>query len=108
MLSGTSDRRLPVFQMAGRMTETELLREYRQGSQDAFTQLVRLHSGWIYAAALRRTRDPHVAEDVTQATFIVLARDAGKLRPTTPLGPWLFRVMSYAASTAMRSESRRR
>src|SRR5688500_5258611 len=90
------------------MTDFDLVRAYRRGSQEAFAELVRQHSPWIYAAARRRTCDAHLAEDITQATFIVLARDARKFTPSTPLAPWLFRVMSYAASTAVRSQTRRR
>ena len=90
------------------MNDAELLRQFASGSQEAFTQLVHAHPGWIYAAALRRTNDRHLAEDVTQATFIVLCREGKKLRPGRPLGPWLFRVMSYAASTTLRTQSRRR
>jgi RNA polymerase sigma factor (sigma-70 family) len=74
----------------------------------AFEDLVQQHSGWIYAAALRRSGDMHLAEDVTQAVFIVLWQRWRQLPHGTPLAPWLFRVMSYALSNAMRHEQRRR
>ena len=45
-------------------------------------------------------RDRHLAEDVTQAVFIVLSQKAGKIRPGTVLSNWLFVTTRYAAGTA--------
>jgi RNA polymerase sigma factor (sigma-70 family) len=90
------------------MSDFDLLLRYCQGSQHSFAELVRRHWGWVYAAALRRTRDAHVAEDVAQATFLVLARRAQRLPADIKLGPWLFRVMNYSAACAMRALARRR
>jgi RNA polymerase sigma factor (sigma-70 family) len=60
--------------------------------------------------ARRRVRDPHLAEDVAQAAFIVLARKAQSLRAAraTALPAWLFHVTRLAASRALRDEARRR
>src|SRR5687767_2516529 len=97
--------------MATEMTDGELLRRYAQAgpdADDAFTQLVRLHAGWVYAVARRRVGDRELAEDVAQAAFIVLAQKGKRLPAATPLAPWLFRVTCFAASRALRDESRRR
>lgn len=93
------------------MTDRELLRRYATDgpdAHDAFAALVRIHAGWVYAVARRRVGDRALAEDVTQAAFIVLAQKGKRLPPGTPLAPWLFRVTTFAASRALRDESRRR
>jgi RNA polymerase sigma factor (sigma-70 family) len=90
-------------------TDWQLMQEYAlSNSQGAFEQLAARHSGWVYSTALRQVRDPHLAQDVSQAVFIVLARKAKTLGPRTPLNAWLFKVTRYAAAHALRSASRRR
>src|SRR5580658_222794 len=91
------------------MTDPELLHEFcLQRSESAFAELVRRHVGWVYASALRQVRDSHLAEDVTQAVFIALAKKAPRLRQGAALSGWLFQAMRYSAGHAVRSESRRK
>jgi RNA polymerase sigma factor (sigma-70 family) len=80
----------------------------RTRSTEAFTALVERHIGWVSAVARRKVKDRHLAEDVTQAVFIILARKAGTISRDTPLSAWLFRVARFAANDALKQESRRR
>src|SRR5688572_26734144 len=81
----------------------------RHKDQGAFAQLVRRHIDMVYATALRRVRgDRHLADDVTQATFVILAKRAQTFDESTLVAGWLHRAAGYAASNALRIESRRR
>ena len=85
-----------------------LVREYaRNRSETAFAALVSQHLNLVYSIALREVHDPHLAEEVTQAAFIILARKAGALGPKTILSGWLCRTARYVSAEMLRSQRRR-
>ena len=90
------------------MDDMDLLREYaRRASDEAFSGLVTRHLDLVYSAALRQVRDAHLAQEVTQAVFLILARKAGVLSEGTILAGWLLRTTRFAARHALRTEHRR-
>ena len=89
-------------------SDMDLVREYaRHSSEEAFAELVSRHVNLVYSVALHQLRDASLAEEVTQAAFIILARKAGSLDPKTILSAWLCRTAQYAAARALRTECRR-
>ena len=91
------------------MDDAQLLQSYVEtGSSDAFTALTSKHVNFVYGAALRLVRDRHVAEEVTQAVFIVLARKAATLRHEAVLSSWLLSTTRYAALGQMKINARRK
>src|SRR5271168_3579264 len=91
------------------LDDLALLREYAtRQSETAFETIVARRVDFVYSAALRQVRDPHLAEEVTQAVFIILAQKAGKISDKTILTGWLFRTTRFAALAQMRAEAKRR
>ncbi|MBC7785622.1 MAG: sigma-70 family RNA polymerase sigma factor [Burkholderiales bacterium] len=90
------------------VTDSELLEQYsHHGSNEAMCELARRHSGMVRAAALRELHDPHAADDVVQAVFLVLMRKARGLPRGVVIGGWLFKTTMYAVANMRRQQSRR-
>ena len=90
------------------MNDWELIQGFcRNGSESAFETLVKRHVDFVYCSALRQVRDPLLAEDVSQAVFLLLVRKAKSFRPGTVVVSWLFRTTQFVAARALRTEHRR-
>lgn len=90
------------------MGDIDLLQEYTtRNSEEAFAAIVARHINLVYSVALRHAGNPHQAQEITQAVFIVLARKARSLRSGTVLSGWLFHAARMTASNFLRTEMRR-
>lgn len=88
--------------------DMELVRAYaRQSSDEVFAALVSRHVNLVYSVAIRQVRDPHLAEEVTQTVFVILARKAASLGPKTILSGWLCRTARNTAANALTIQRRR-
>jgi RNA polymerase sigma factor (sigma-70 family) len=87
-----------------------LLRRYADDRDEAaFARLTRRHVNFVYSSAIRRVGDGHLAEEVTQAVFIMLARKAKSLRGGDgAMSAWLVKCVRYAAANAAKVDARRR
>lgn len=89
------------------MTDAQLLEEHRGGNPEAFADLVRRHLGWVYGVVRRRIHDAHLAEDVSQAVFVLLHRKGPRFAADGAMINWLHQTARYATEAAVRSERRR-
>src|SRR5436305_7514441 len=91
------------------MDDWLLLQSYiNERSQSAFATLVEKHVRWVHAASRRLVHDEHLAEDITQAVFLLLAQRASQLQKQTPISGWLYHVTRHTAANALVSERRRK
>src|SRR5437764_15083727 len=89
--------------------DAELLRTFvASRDEQAFATLVRRHGPLVLATARRVVGNPADAEDVFQAAFLLLARQASTIRNPAAVGGWLHGVASRMARTARRAAVRRR
>src|SRR4051812_19080696 len=91
-------------------TDSAWLRAYAlHGDDTAFGRFVDQHAGWIRAAARRRLRDEHLAEDAAQAVFMLLASKAATLvqAEQSSIAAWLFHAMHLTCCRLQRSRNRR-
>jgi RNA polymerase sigma factor (sigma-70 family) len=89
--------------------DSELLRDYAERrSESAFAELVNRYVALVHSVALRVVVDAHLAEDVTQTTFAILAREARHLAGRAAISSWLHRTASNQAAKLVRGEMRRR
>jgi uncharacterized protein (TIGR03435 family) len=86
----------------------ELLAEFaRGGSEEAFATLTARHVNLVYSAALRFTGNPHHAQEIAQAVFIILARKAKSISRKTILSGWLYQTARLTAANFVKGEIRR-
>jgi RNA polymerase sigma factor (sigma-70 family) len=91
------------------MSDRELLQDYvAHRREDAFRDLVNRHLALVHSSARRQTANDALAEEVTQAVFILLARKAGQLTGRDALAGWLLKTTRFVALKAVRGEVRRR
>lgn len=83
----------------------ELLARFVSSADDAaFSLLVRRYARLVWRVARTRCRTESTAEEVFQATFVVLARKAGSIRSAAALPGWLHRTAHRLAVKAARRD----
>jgi RNA polymerase sigma factor (sigma-70 family) len=90
------------------MTDRELIESFvSSGNEESFAELVKRHTSMVHATCCRVLRNAELAEDATQATFIVLARRARPLPPAASISGWLYVTALNSARELRRSLLRR-
>jgi RNA polymerase sigma factor (sigma-70 family) len=106
----------PLARLLGRVQKTlaahhesdaDLLNRYRDHRDpEALDALVRKHAPLVLAAC-RKVLSESDADDVFQATFLVLMREAKNIRRGQSVGPWLYGVAHRLSLQARSNRARR-
>jgi RNA polymerase sigma factor (sigma-70 family) len=101
-------RKLADRQRDEQMSDRDLLLRFaEQHDEDAFTALMRRHGAMVLGVGLRVLRDYQDAEDVCQATFLLLAKKANTAALREGVSNWLYEVALRLSLNARRAAKRR-
>ena len=99
---------MAISKWMDQLDDMELVCRYAEtSSEEAFAMLVTRYVDMVHSAAMRQVHDPHLAEEITQTVFVLLARKARSLTRETLLAGWLHRAIRFTASDTLRSQRRR-
>jgi len=87
--------------------ENELINEAIAGSEEAFTELIRLNQAKVRAFLYSYTRDFNVAYDLAQEVFIAAYQSLSKFKQESELSTWLLGIAKRRLWNYRRSETRR-
>jgi RNA polymerase sigma factor (sigma-70 family) len=102
-------RRLKAGQGQSMTPDRELLESFLLRREEvAFAELVRRHGPMVLNVCRGVLHNQHDAEDVFQATFLVLAQKAERVRRPEAVGSWLCGVAYHLALKVRAASERRR
>lgn len=87
--------------------DRELVVRAKDGSEEAFNDLVRLYHERIYRIALRIVHDPDEADEITQETFARAVAALDRFDFRAKFYTWIVSIARNAAFDALRSMQRR-
>jgi len=79
----------------------------RDGARSAFVTLVGRYQDRIYRLAMRMSRNPSDAEEITQESFLLAYRGIASFQGSARFGTWLYRIAINQALMLRRSAKRR-
>jgi len=87
-------------------SDEELLALFRQGTTEAFGELVHRYEGELYGYLRRYVGDGDLAEDVFQNTFLQFYTKLHQFEAGRPVRPWLYAIATNQAIDALRRQNR--
>lgn len=84
-----------------------LIQRCREGSLEAFEQLIALYENKIYGLCLHLTGNPADAQDLAQEAFIRLYRSLPGFKGRSSFSTWFYRIVVNLWNNELRRRSRR-
>ncbi len=83
-------------------TDEELMERFANGEDSAFEPLFERHARHVHGFLMRMVRDPRLADDLVQTTFLSVVRARGRYEPGTRFSPWLLTIAGNAGRDFLR------
>lgn len=88
-------------------SDDALMARFCAGDEAAFDLLYARHSGPLLSYLKRFVRDPALAEDLLQTTFLSVVRARGRYEPGSGVRAWFFAIAANASRDALRRRKAR-
>ena len=82
--------------------DVALIQRILAGDEDAFSELVRKYQKSVHALAWRKVGDFHIAEDITQDTFLKVYQGLHALKDPNQFSGWLYVITANLCATWLR------
>ena len=84
--------------------DVELIQSSLAGDENAFAKLVRKYQKQVHALAWRKVGDFHVAEEITQDTFLRVHKKLSTLKDPRRFAGWLYRIAARQCHAWLRKK----
>ncbi|RDV36611.1 RNA polymerase sigma factor [Bradymonadaceae bacterium TMQ3] len=88
------------------LSDEALMTRYAGGDQKAFTLLVTRHQGPLYNFILRSCRQPSLADELLQETFLRIVKSAASYSPDAKFTTWAYTIARNLCIDLARKHSR--
>ncbi len=78
-----------------KIDDVELIQRILAGDETAFAKLIRKYEQQVHTHALRKIGDFHIAEDITQETFLQVYQHLETLNDSTQFSRWLYQIVNH-------------
>ncbi len=85
-------------------TDVELIHRILNGDDTAFTELVKKYQKPVHALVWRKIGDFHIAEEITQDTFLTAYQELATLKKPQSFASWLYVIAANNCSTWLRKK----
>ena len=84
--------------------DVELIQRSLAGDENAFAKLVKKYQKQVHALAWRKVGDFHVAEEITQDTFLQVYKKLATLKDLNRFAGWLYRIAARQCHAWLRKK----
>ena len=99
-------RKIGRTRRAALLTDVEVVREFLDGDERAFSEIVRRYEGRLQSFVQRMVHDRERAQDLIQETFVRVYRHLHRFDQERKFSTWIFTIAGNLAKNELRNRSR--